>query len=116
MLYRLNASLKKENNQMNLDFHSLFGNDIDFYTANVYDSCMLLGLSVIEEDSVNSTRIRNVLPTVAEDYIGLTGGCGLDINGDRCVFRTGFYGLSVAETDLWKSIGYLDSTSYQNRK
>lgn len=101
--------------QMNPDFHSLFGSELDFYTANVYDSCMILGLSVIEEDSVNSTMIRNVLPTVAEDYIGLTGSCGLDSHGDRRAFRTGFYSLSLDETDFWKAIGYLDNTSYHIR-
>lgn len=101
----------EKTNEINNEYKSLLGDDLDFYSANVYDSCMILGLSVIEADSDNSTLVRDVLPTVAEDFIGLTGQCGLNSFGDRSVFRTGFYKLSTGRIDLWKSMDYHESLS-----
>lgn len=88
------------------DYHDRFEGDLGFYEANIYDSCMILGLSVIQADSKNPSNVEKILPDVAEDYIGLTGSCGLDIYGDRIGFRTGLYAFGYLESNFrWLYIG-----------
>jgi branched-chain amino acid transport system substrate-binding protein len=84
---------------------------LDFYDTSIYDSCMVLGHSVIAAESINACMVRDVLPSVAEDYVGLTGPCGLDVNGDRRVFQMGLHDLSVEPILRWNLIGYYDSTN-----
>lgn len=56
---------------------------LGFYTANIYDICWLYALSVIETGSDDATEIKQVLPSIASSYKGLTGDCSLDRYGDR---------------------------------
>ena len=102
--------VSEKSSTINEEFDTMFGEELDFFYANVYDSCMLLGLSVIEADSSNSSIVRDVLPAVAGDYSGLTGPCGLDVNGDRRIFKVGLYILSFDDSDNWQLISYYDST------
>ena len=92
-----------------LDYQAEVGDVLDFYDASIYDSCMVLGLSVIEADSTNGSVVRDVLPDVAEGYVGLTGPCGLDVNGDRRVFQMGLYELSTDPAQRWRLIGHFNS-------
>jgi hypothetical protein len=89
--------------------HDQIGNYLDFYDANIYDACMVLGLSAIKADSVNASQVREVLPAVSENYNGLTGSCGLDENGDRRVFHAGLYGIGYDPNLRWMLYGYYDS-------
>ncbi len=88
------------------DYHDRFGDDLGFYEANIYDSCMVLGLSVIEADSINTSEVTEVLPLVAGDFVGLTGPCGFDMYGDRLVFRTGLYAVGYDPGLRWMLIGW----------
>ncbi len=88
------------------DYHDRFGNDLGFYEANIYDSCMVLGLSVIEADSINTSKVMEVLPLVAGDFVGLTGPCGFDMYGDRLDFRTGLYAVGYDLGLRWMLIGW----------
>jgi ABC-type branched-subunit amino acid transport system substrate-binding protein len=69
---------------------------------------MLLGLSVIELDTTNSSYIRSELPKVAESYAGLTGPIGFDENGDRNIFRMGLFAYGFKENREWDLIRYHD--------
>lgn len=68
------------------EYHSRFGDKLCFHEAKVYDSYIVLGLSVLEASSMNVNNVREVLPGVAEDFVSLTGSCGLDTYGDSLDF------------------------------
>ncbi len=73
---------------------------------------MVLGLSVIEAGSTDASDVREVLPMVAEGFVGLTGSCGLDMYGDRLVFRTGLYAFGYLDTSFrWLYVGEYYSPS-----
>ncbi len=91
------------------DYQAEIDDVLDFYDASIYDSCMVLGHSILAAESINACMVREVLPGVAEDYVGLTGPCGLDVNGDLRVFQMGLHELSVEPFLKWKLIGYYDS-------
>ena len=94
------------------EYHSLFDDNLGFYEANIHDSYMILGLSVLKADSMNTSNVKEALPEVAEDFIGLTGSCGLDKHGDRLDYRTGLYALGYLETSFrWLYIGEYHSPS-----
>ena len=93
------------------DYESRFSENLSFYDANIYDSCMIMGLSVIEANSVNTSQVIKVLPRVAEEYVGLTGPCGLDEYGDRRVFTTGIYAMGYNPGFEWELLGYHHSPS-----
>lgn len=94
------------------EYHSLFDDNLGFYEANVYDSCMVLGLSVLEAGSINPSNVRDVLPSVASDFVGLTGSCGLDMYGDRLDFRSGLYAFGYLGTSFrWLYVGEYYSPS-----
>ena len=92
------------------DYQAEIDDVLDFYDASIYDSCMVLGHSVIAAESIYACVVREVLPGVAEDYVGLTGPCGLDVNGDRRLFQMELHELCV-EPLRWKLVGYYDSTN-----
>ncbi|MBD3173317.1 hypothetical protein GF326_12705 [Candidatus Bathyarchaeota archaeon] len=88
-------------------FEKEFGEELDFTDGCVYDSCILLGRSIIELDSTNTSLLRNELPGVAESYIGLTGPCGFDSNGDRSVYRMGLF-MYDDKVSEWGLVRYYD--------
>ena len=88
------------------EFKNRFDEEIDFVDGCVFDSCMLLGLSVI--DLTNSSYIRSELPKVAESYVGLTGPIGFDENGDRDIFRMGLFAYGFNENPEWSLGEYYD--------
>jgi len=98
-------------NEIAEDYQAEIDDVLDFYDASIYDSCMVLGHSAIAAESIDASVVREVLPGVAEDYVGLTGPCGLDVNGDRRVFQMGLHELCVEPVLRWKLVGYYDSTN-----
>ena len=98
-------------NPISEDYQAEIDDVLDFYDASIYDSCMVLGLSVLEADSINASVVLEVLHDVAEDYTGLTGPCGLDVNGDRRIFLMGLHELCIEPFQGWSLVGYYNSTS-----
>ena len=93
------------------EFKAKFGKELVFNEACVYDSCMVIGFSVIEADSINSSIVKEVLPSVAEDFSGITGKCSLDKNGDRLDFQMGLFTLDYEPVFEWLLIGRYYSTN-----
>ena len=89
-------------------FDRSFNEELDFIDGCVYDSFMLLGLSIIELDSTNSSILREELPSVASGYVGLTGAFGFEVNGDRDVFRMGLFEYNYEVSPEWELVGYHD--------
>jgi ABC-type branched-subunit amino acid transport system substrate-binding protein len=83
----------------NEDYHEInklygkeFGEPLDFSTANVYDGCWLLALSVIEAESTNSDDVSEVFGDVAYNHYGITGPLTVNEEGDRSWIRYYIYG------------------------
>ena len=69
-----------------------FGEPLDFSTANVYDGCWLLALSVIEAESTYSDDVSEVFGDVAYNHYGITGPLAVNEEGDRSWIRYYIYG------------------------
>jgi branched-chain amino acid transport system substrate-binding protein len=65
---------------------------LEFYVANLYDSCWIAALSALEANSAYGADVIKVLPKLAKGYVGITGNCTLGLYGDRAVYTFGFYG------------------------
>ncbi len=65
--------------------------------ANIYDGIWILALSVLQADSQDIVELVNVVPSVAEEYVGVSGRCELDSFGDRQSIKYEIYGLSLRE-------------------
>jgi branched-chain amino acid transport system substrate-binding protein len=72
-----------QHERVNEAFSSEFGRDVDYYEANIYDALWIMALSAMEAGAADGPAVREVLPAVAANYTGVTGGCSLDANGDR---------------------------------
>jgi len=94
------------------DYYAETGDELGFYEANIYDSCMVLGLSVLEADSVNASLVREEIIGVADDYVGLTGSCGLDENGTRQVYHIGLFEIVSDLNTRWAMVGEYDSSNH----
>jgi ABC-type branched-subunit amino acid transport system substrate-binding protein len=105
--------LDEETASIAVEFEDRFGDELEFYDANIYDSCMIMGLSVIETGSNNANLVEEALPSVAMDYVGLTGPCGLDEYRDRLYFTRGLFTIGYEPGFEWKIIGYYQSPSNQ---
>lgn len=68
-----------------------------FYTFEGYDDVWLAALSILSAGKNDGAAIRNVLPTVASNFYGLTGPETLDSAGDRAPFAGSGY-------QIWKVI------------
>jgi ABC-type branched-subunit amino acid transport system substrate-binding protein len=62
---------------------SLTGQQIDIYSAYIYDSAFLLARSVIEAQSADGSKVGTVFQEVCNSTFGVTGWCGLNLNRDR---------------------------------
>jgi branched-chain amino acid transport system substrate-binding protein len=69
--------------RVNQAFVDEFNRSLGYYDANIYDCCWVMVLSVLEAGSAEGKEVVKVLPEVAAGYMGATGPCILDENGDR---------------------------------
>lgn len=93
LLGPLNTHIYNEDYQeINKHYYSKFGEPLDFSTANVYDGCWLIALSVLEAESVNGADVSEVFGNVAYKHYGITGPLDLNEDGDRSWIRYYFYG------------------------
>ena len=91
----------------------LFSNQpLTYYTAALYDACWVYALSIIEANSADAMKIKTVLPSVASNYVGITGQCMLNEAGDRFKTNYDIWGYGI-EDSSGKNVkyGYYDSGS-----
>jgi len=50
----------------------------------LYDALWIYALSILKAGSTDTTAVKNILPSVAENYVGAGGPYILDKNGDQC--------------------------------
>jgi branched-chain amino acid transport system substrate-binding protein len=70
--------------QLNTTFTTQNPSNIcDSYCLGAYDDVWLAALSTLQAGAYDGTKIQTILPTVAANYYGVTGWCGLQASGDR---------------------------------
>ena len=85
-------------------YEEMFGEGLNFEHAAFYDSCMLVGLSVLQAQTVHPLDLLDVIPMVGEGYLGLTGYCLLDGYGDRLSYQADIVAITDEEL-VWRKIG-----------
>jgi len=92
-------------------YRNEFNHTLGFYSANIYDGCWLMALSVIEADTVNSTAIIKTLPGVAFTYEGATGSCAIDESYYRARADYDVYGFYKVDGETQRlKCGFYNAT------
>jgi ABC-type branched-subunit amino acid transport system substrate-binding protein len=89
---------------------SLTGQQIDIYSAYLYDSAFLLAKSVIEAQSADGSKVGVVFQEVCNSTFGVTGWCGLNLNRDRIPppYEIWSYARTASNTTAPILVGTLD--------
>lgn len=77
-------------------FKAIAGQEPDSYSIISYDSAWLIALAVIQAGVYDGEQIKNLLPTVAQTYDGVSGKIVFDQYGDRA---SGDYKISYVTKD-----------------
>jgi branched-chain amino acid transport system substrate-binding protein len=77
-------------------FRAIYGSDPDSYSIISYDSAWLIALAVIKAGTYDGEQIKNLLPSVAAEYDGVSGKIEFDQYGDRA---SGDYKISYVSKD-----------------
>jgi len=64
---------------------------VDVVLASMYDACWLYAVTVYKIRSVDVSSVLDIIPRVSFDYIGISGNCSLNRNGDRMNAFYDFY-------------------------
>jgi ABC-type branched-subunit amino acid transport system substrate-binding protein len=83
--------------RVNEAYSALFNESLGFYEATIYDCCWVMALSVIETGSTEGSAVMDVLLEVAANYMGASGDCHLDENGDRDAVDYSLWGVFEVE-------------------
>ncbi|MBN2334831.1 hypothetical protein JXL21_04680 [Candidatus Bathyarchaeota archaeon] len=95
--------------RINGEFLDEFGRDMTLVEANIYDGVWILVLSVIEEGSAETVDLKERIPVVAAEYVGLSGRCELDEVGDRQSFNYTIWGYADVEGETkYTQYGFYD--------
>jgi len=81
-------------------FEAEFNETLGYDDANIYDSCWILALSVIEAGTDNGWNVSKVFPGVAESFTGASGICVLDELGDRDPVEFALWGYSEVDGEV----------------
>lgn len=63
-------------------YNAEYGEDPGIFVAEAYDATMLIGKAIIEAGSTSGEAVKNALPTVGNNYQGVSGTITFDSNGD----------------------------------
>jgi hypothetical protein len=86
--------------RVNAAFEAEFNETLGYDDANIYDSCWILALSVIEAGTEEGWNVSKVFPGVAESFTGASGICALDELGDRDPTEFALWGYSEVDGDV----------------
>ena len=93
----------------------MMGQQIDIYSAYLYDSAFLLARSVIEAQSTEGPKVGGVFQEVCNSTFGVTGWCGLDLNRDRIPppYEIWSYIRTTSNTTVAHLVGTLDPVKHE---
>jgi branched-chain amino acid transport system substrate-binding protein len=93
-------------------FVQILGREPETYAYNSYDIAWILTFSLLTVNDYNATKVKAVLPEIANDYFGVTGWTKLNEAGDRA-FANYFVWTVVSQAGeyKWSLVGIYDTTS-----
>lgn len=95
-----------------LGSYSLDRHDSAYYAANWYDIAWLYAKAIVEAQTTNATAIRQVLPQIAENHVGISGPCRLNEYGDREISDYDVCGYGTVDGAVENiKYGHYDSSS-----
>lgn len=113
----LKPETRKSNSYLSLStrYKALTGEVMDVYSAYLYDSAFLLARSVIEVQSADGLKVGGVFQEVCNSTFGVTGWCGLDLNGDRIPpsYEIWSYTRTTSNTTVAHLVGTLDPVQHE---
>lgn len=89
------------------NYEDLTSEPFEYYTACTYDLAMIIGESVLRAQTDDIETLKEFIPKVCNDYIGMTGNCTLDESDDRATsnYNIKAYFTQNGEFGSW-DIGY----------
>lgn len=78
------------------------------YAFSTYDSVWIIGLAILETQSTDMSIIKEIIPSIAEEYSGVIGSTKLNEAGD---LDNSNYELWSIENSKWVMVGTYDSDS-----
>jgi branched-chain amino acid transport system substrate-binding protein len=73
--------------------------------ASFYDSVWVACLSVLKANTTDANILKEMIPTIVQEYTGASGNVVLDVNGDRTVDYDVYQASDVGGTVDWVKIG-----------
>ncbi len=84
------------------------GSPPNTYAYSSYDSVWLLGLSILEKQTLDADILADAIPGTAQKYAGAIGAIELNEYGDLAISD---YELFTVSDGRWVTYGYYDSSS-----
>jgi ABC-type branched-subunit amino acid transport system substrate-binding protein len=86
-------------NEFEADYENLMGDSPRIWEGATYDSIWCMVLSVLQSGSTDPMKVKEVLPYIAANYYGVTGGCTLNSAGDRVPHIYDIWGYAQIEDE-----------------
>lgn len=99
-------------NDMYDRYESITGLPLGVHTACNIDIAWLLAESVLDTQTIETSKIIGVLPDIASRYYGYTGWCLLNEYGDRAIANYDIWGVGYPDTSAkWIKYGDYEAAS-----
>lgn len=98
--------------RVNTAYIETFDKPLSMIQDNVYDGLWIKALAVAETGSVDGTVVGSAIPSIAENYVGVTGNCSLNDWGDRWGVDWTIYGYRLIENQsMVTEFGFYNCTT-----
>ncbi|MEL9914714.1 MAG: ABC transporter substrate-binding protein, partial [Thermoplasmatales archaeon] len=82
----------------------------DIYAMAQYDAAWIAALSILTAGSLDTDKIREIVPVICSHYYGVTGNPTLLPTGDAAIMDVAFYKVSVIDgKPTWVDVGIYNS-------
>ncbi|RSN67227.1 amino acid ABC transporter substrate-binding protein, partial [Candidatus Korarchaeum cryptofilum] len=82
----------------------------DIYAMAQYDAAWIAALSILAAGSLDTDKIREVIPVVCSHYYGVIGNPALLPTGDAAIMDVAFYSVKIVDgKPTWVSVGIFNS-------
>ena len=91
-------------------FKNRTGQMPDIYAMAQYDAAWIAALSILTAGSLDTSKIREVIPIVCSHYYGVIGNPALLPSGDAAIMDVGYYDVKIVNgKPTWVSVGTFNS-------
>jgi ABC-type branched-subunit amino acid transport system substrate-binding protein len=97
----ISPSYSNEYFKIDKEYNSLIGEELDFEQSARYDSLWIFAKAIIASDSVDVRLVKEQIPSVSIGYLGISGNCSINNEGDRIEGNYNIYkmGNNINGTD-----------------